>query len=121
VFNKGNLKFFGYVFSKSGLSPDPDKIKDIVSMPKPTSASEVRSLLGMANFCSRFIPEYATITEPLRKLTHKNSVWEWTKKQEKSLKQIREALTNAPTLAYFNENHETEIFVDASPVGLGAI
>ena len=27
VFNKGNLKFFGYVFSKSGLSPDPDKIK----------------------------------------------------------------------------------------------
>ena len=121
VFNKGNLKFFGYVFSKSGLSPDPDKIKDIVSMPKPTSASEVRSLLGMANFCSRFIPEYATITEPLRKLTHKSSVWEWTEKQEKSLKQIREALTNAPTLAYFNENHETEIFVDASPVGLGAI
>ena len=27
----------------------------------------------------------------------------------------------ARTVAYFNENHETEIFVHESPVGLGAI
>jgi len=121
VFNKENLSFFGYTFSKNGLSADPKKIADIVSMPNPTNASEVRSLLGMANFCSRFIGDYATITEPLRKLTHKNATWEWSEKEENSLKRIRKALTRAPTLVYFNEKSDTEVFVDASPVGLGAI
>ena len=121
VFNKQSLDFFGYTFSASGLSVDAKKVQDIVSLPPPSNISEVRSLLGMANFSSRFIPNYATLTQPLRSLLHKNVKFRWSTEQDASLIAIRQALSNAPVLAYFNENRVTEIFTDASPVGLGAI
>ena len=33
--------------------------------------TEIKSLLGMTNFCNKLIPEYSTITAPLRQLTKK--------------------------------------------------
>ena len=120
-YRKKKLEFFGYVFSDEGMSPDPNKIKDILQLNAPTSTSEVRSLLGMTNYCSRFIKDYATTTEPLRKLTYKNQQWEWTARHQHALAQLKTALASAPVTAYFDPEKETEISVDASPVGLGAI
>ena len=75
----------------------------------------------MTNYCSRFIKDYATTTEPLRKLTYKNQQWEWTARHQHALAQLKTALASAPVTAYFDPEKETEISVDASPVGLGAI
>ena len=50
-FRKDKLEFFGYVFSKDGISPDPKKVADVVNLQTPSTASEVRSLLGMTNYC----------------------------------------------------------------------
>ena len=120
-YGKDKLEFYGYVFSGDSIAPDPKKIDDIVNLQTPTSASEVRSLLGMTNYCSRFIPDYATKTEPLRKLTHKDQPWEWTSQHDSAVDQLKEALVNAPVTAYFDPTKDTEISVDASPVGLAAI
>ena len=104
-----------------GITPDPKKIEDIVNLQTPTSASEVRSLLGMTNYCSRFIPDYATKTEPLRKLTHKDQPWEWTPRHDSAVNELKDALAKAPVTAYFDPVKDTELSVDASPVGLAAI
>ncbi len=120
-YSKSNLEFFGYVFGANGMAPDPTKVQDILNLKAPTSVTEVRSLLGMTNYCARFIEGYATLTEPLRALTHKNHTWEWTTKQDRALAQLKHVLANAPVTAYFNPEQTTEISVDASPVGLGAI
>ena len=120
-YGKDKLEFYGYVFSGDGIAPDPKEIDDIVNLQTPTSASEVRSLLGMTNYCSRFIPDYATKTEPLRKLTHKDQPWEWTSQHDSAVDQLKEALVNAPVTAYFDPTKNTEISVDTSPVGLAAI
>ena len=77
--------------------------------------------MGMANYCSRFIPDFATVTEPLRKLTRKSTPWQWGAEQDAALSTLRESLTSETTMAYFDPNRETELIVDASPVGLGAI
>lgn len=91
-------------------------------MAPPTSASEVRSLLGMSNYLSRFIPDYATITEPLRMLTHdKGSEWEWSDRQTAALEQLKHSLISAPVVSYFDPNKDIEIITDASPVGIGAV
>ena len=63
-----NLELFGLVFTEQGISPDPKKIDAFANTKQPTTVSEVRSLLGMANYSSKFIKNYATITEPLREL-----------------------------------------------------
>uniref|UniRef100_H3A6Z3 Gypsy retrotransposon integrase-like protein 1 n=1 Tax=Latimeria chalumnae TaxID=7897 RepID=H3A6Z3_LATCH len=116
VFNKSNLKFFGYVFTENGITVNPKKIQAIHDLETPTNATEVRSLLGMINFCCRFIPQYATLTQPLRELTK-----EWSAKHEEALTKLQETLLCPPVLAYFDSDRETEILVDASPVGLTAI
>ena len=78
-FLKKNLEFFGLVFTEKGISPDPKKVDAFVNTKQPTTVSEVRSLRyvsevrGMANYSSKFIKNYATITEPLRQLTRKNT------------------------------------------------
>ena len=120
-YSKDKLEFFGYVFSKDGISPDPKKVEDVVNLHTPSTASEVRSLLGMTNYCSRFIPDYATKTEPLRKLTHKDQPWCWTAEHDRAVSQLKDALVTAPVTAYFDPDKDTEISVDASPVGLAAI
>ena len=65
------LSFFGQIFMKEGTRPDPKKINDLLHAPKPTNTHEVRSFLGMANYSSKYIQNFATITAPLRELTKK--------------------------------------------------
>ena len=121
VYSKDRLEFFGYIFSKEGISADPKKVEAILNIQPPTNATEVRSLLGMSNYCSRFVKGYATITQPLRELTQKDTPWQWTTRHYHALAQLKEALSKAPVTAYFDPDRETSIYVDASPVGLGAI
>lgn len=121
VYAKRTLEFFGNVFTERGIMADPKKIQSIVNMNMPTNASEVRSLLGMTNYCARFIPNYATVSEPLRRLTRQDTPWQWTNEQESALAQLKQKLCNAPVMSYFDSDKQTEIHTDASPVGLGAI
>lgn len=65
------IEFFDMVFSADGMSPDPAKMEALKQAEAPTSVSDVRSLLGMTNYVSRFIRDYADIVAPLRDLTHK--------------------------------------------------
>ena len=121
VYNQAELALFGYVFSADGMSPYPSKVQEIINLATPFTVSEVRSLLGMANYCSRFIPSYSTITQPLRELTQQSTPWKWTSRQQHALQQVKDALAKASATAYFDPDKRTEILVDASPVGLGAI
>ena len=73
-YNKRSLEFLGHTFGNEGISPSDLKIKAIPGLPDPKNASEVRSLLGMTNFCgAEFIPNYATFTHELRQLTKKKT------------------------------------------------
>ncbi|KAL9985759.1 hypothetical protein ACROYT_G008200, partial [Oculina patagonica] len=90
-------------------------------MTEPESVSEVKSLLGMAQYVSRYIPEYATITAPLRALTKKETPWQWSDEQQHAFDKLKDSLTKNHVMSYFNPAQETEVIVDASPVGLGGI
>ena len=121
-FEQSEIQFFGHTFSENGLSPSKDKIEAFLNMPAPRNQSDVRSLLGMANSCGqRFIKNYATVTHNLRLLIKKETSWEWTEKHDSSLDQLKKCLTSVPALGYYNRKLETEVYVDASPVGISAI
>ena len=63
------VKFMGHVISKDGLKLDPDKATAIKNMPKPTSKSEVLTLLWFVNYLSKFLPKPSDLSAPLRELT----------------------------------------------------
>ena len=120
-FNKPSISFFGFVFSDQGISPDPKKVEAIYNASPPTTASGVRSFLGMATYCAKFIPKFSDVSEPLRELTKKNQTFQWSARQEKSFQEIKELLTSAQVMAYFDPDKETQLVTDASPTGLSAI
>ena len=81
----------------------------------------MRSFLGLVNFSARFIPDLATTSEPLRQLTSKGVVFQWTKVHENAFNKLKSQLANAESLAYFDKDAKTKIIADASPIGLGAV
>ena len=120
-FNKTRLEFFGFIFSAGGISADPKKVAALQQASDPQDPTEVRSLLGMANYCSRFIKDFASIAAPLRDLTKKDTPWHWSPEQANALQVIKDSLSSDTVMSYFDPAKETELIVDASPVGLGAI
>ena len=75
----------------------------------------------MTQYVSRFIPNYATITAPLRFLTRQDTPWKWEQEEQKALEKLKEALVGDKVIPYFDPPKQTEIIVDARPVGLGGL
>ena len=120
-FHMTQMVFMGLVLSDNGIGPAEDKVKAIVDAREPQSASEVRSFLGLANYNARFIPDFATVAEPLRRLTKKGVRFEFGEEQKNAFNELKRRLSSAETLGYFDKDAKTLIIADASPVGLGAI
>ena len=100
-FDQSSLTFFGFIFSASGISPDPKKVKAIHNVPSPTSAGAVRSFLGMVNYCAKFIRNFSDMTKPLRALTTKSTLFKWTDGHEQAFLDIKQALTSDIVISYF--------------------
>ena len=73
------------------------------------------------NYCSRYIPDYSSVTYPLRQLTKENKPFHWDKAQDESFQKLKEALSSAPVLIHYNLSYPTRLVVDASPWALEAV
>lgn len=120
-FNVPKIKFFGYIISAAGVRPTDQTVAAIRNARKPNNASEVRSFLGLVNYCSRFIPNFSTLAAPLRQLTCKSVPWTWTDLHQNAFERLQHVLTSDLVTAHFDPSAPTQLRVDASPVGLGAI
>ena len=121
VFGLHQIEMLGHVISKEGIKPDPKKIEAVSNARRPENVQELRSFLGTCGFLMKFIPDYANLSEPLRRLTRKHQEWEWTSETEKSFNDMKRALVSKPCLAYYKIGAPTLVISDASPVGLGAV
>ena len=77
LFNTDRLVFMGMLLSEKGIGPTADRVKAVLEVEEPKSASDVRSFLGLANYSSQFIPHFATLSESLRRLTRKETPFEF--------------------------------------------
>ncbi|KAJ8050489.1 hypothetical protein HOLleu_03714 [Holothuria leucospilota] len=115
------LQFFGHILSHEGVSPDPQKVAAIQDASPPANVSDLKSFLGMVTYCARLIPNLATISQPLRELTKESTQWIWGDTQDQDFQEIKSKLASNCSTAYSDPSKHTELNVDASPVGLGAI
>ena len=71
-FGPKEVQYLGHVLSADGIRIGEDRIKAIIDLKTPTTIKEFRSVLGTINFVRKFIPNLATIIEPLVALTRKS-------------------------------------------------
>ena len=109
------------LLSEKGLGPTEDRVKAVVEAEEPKNATDVHSFLGLANYSSRFISHFAALSEPLRRLTEKETPFEFGPEQTKSFESFKQKMAETCTLTYFDKTAPTKIITDASPVGLGAV
>ena len=90
-------------------------------MKKTDDVAAVQRLMGTVRYLSKFLSDLSQICEPIRHLTHKDVLWFWTKEQDAAFNKIKEAVTSATVLKYFDSSKPTEGSGDASSQGLGFV
>jgi len=77
--------------------------------------------LGILNYYHRFLPDAATILEPLHQLLRKGSTWQWQKEQQEAFAKSKELLQSVELLVHFDPAKELVLATDASNYGEGAV
>ena len=95
------MTFVWYLVSKEGIGMDPLKVSAVLDWPTPKTVKEVQSYLGFANFYTKFINNYSTLTTPLTSLTHKKTKFAWSPEAEAAFRTLQQAFTTAPILQHF--------------------
>ena len=119
VLRTPSVTFLGHIVTGEGLKPDPNKVQAILKLPNPTNPTEVQRLQGSVQYLARFLPKLSETFEPLRKLTHKGEPWEWKEEHDIAMAEIKQLLTSAPILSFYDPDKELTIQCDASKAGLG--
>ena len=65
------VPFIGHLLTSEVLKSDPKKVEAICSMPKPEDAQAVQRFVNT-------VKDLSDMSEPLRRLTHKDVPREWS-------------------------------------------
>ena len=103
-FLQNEILYMGHKISADGIAPDSTKIDVINTLKAPNNIKELHSFLGMITYCSKFLPNFATNTDPLRQLLKKDITWEWNQTHQDTFDNLKTLLLSSDTLAYFNPN-----------------
>ena len=89
--------------------------------PASTKVTELRSILGLANYYKRFIKGYSKIACPLTDLLKKERKWEWDANCQVSFQKLKDAITSEPVLRQPDLELLFEVHTDSSDRALGGV
>ncbi|CAM8951058.1 unnamed protein product [Rhodiola kirilowii] len=117
---RAKIQYMGHIISAQGVGVDPEKVSAIQGWPTPATVKQLRSFIGLAGYYRRFIKHYAHITSPLTDLLCKDAFL-WSNQATIAFTKLKEALSQAPTLALPDFNTTFEVETDVSGWGMGAV
>uniref|UniRef100_A0A8C8DE10 Gypsy retrotransposon integrase-like protein 1 n=1 Tax=Oryzias sinensis TaxID=183150 RepID=A0A8C8DE10_9TELE len=77
--------------------------------------------MGMVNFIGKFIPNLKSRTSCMCELLHKESEFKWTVRHEREWQQLKNMLTTAPVLSFYDHTKKIKLSTDASKDGICAV
>ena len=86
----------------------------IIEWKLPRNVTEVRSFLGLAGYCKRFLKWFSMTAALMTRLLQKNVRFEWSEKCQTSFENLKSFLTEAPVFTQLTYGNEYVLFSDAS-------
>lgn len=120
-FFRKEVTFLGHKITDKGILPDDSKHDAINKYPLPKSADEVKRFVAFCNYYRRFIPNFASVTQPLNKLTRKSVDFLWTRECQNSFDHLKKALISPQILQYPDFTKQFIVTTDASKDACGAV
>ncbi|OWY95724.1 polyprotein, partial [Phytophthora megakarya] len=113
------IPVLGCYVSKNGVRADPEKVTSICSWPTPTSPTELRQWLGMANYLHKYTKNYAGLIQPLSSLLKKDATWDWRPEHREAFDAVKTSLASAPILMLPDDSKLFHVVCDASDFVIG--
>ena len=115
------LTYCGYEINGRGIKPVEAKVEAIQNAPVPENVTQLRAFLGMLNYYNRFLPDIATVLEPLHRLLRQGTKWCWKTEQQVAFDKSKKLLQSANLLVHFQPDLKLILASDASDYGVGAV
>ncbi len=124
-FAKSSVKYLGHIVSTEGRAPLLDRTTAIVNWPRPKTVKELQSFLGVANYYSMFIPDFAKMAAPLNDIVGKatkaaGKVIVWTPEGEAGFEELRKSFIAPAMLKPLDPLKPFVVECDASSRSIGA-
>ena len=113
--------FLGVIIGLEGIKMEEEKVKGVLEWLILKYIKDVQKFLGLANYYCRFIEGFASIVRPLHDMVKKDKKWEWTEKQEKVFRELKERFTKEPVLVAPDIDKKMRMEVDVLDYATGGV
>ena len=120
-FGRSSVGFLGHVISQAGVGVDPRKVAAVAEWARPTSCTDVRRFIGLANYYRRFVRGFSSLAAPLTTLCSPRASFRWGVAEQQSFDALKSSLTSAPVLRVWDPARPTRLITDASELAVSAI
>ncbi len=110
--------YLGHTLSVEGLKPSVDKVKAITEFRQPKNISELKSFIGLINYCSKFLQGLNSRAAELYKLLKSNTKYLWSTEHSKVFEEIKCEISKEPFLVHYNSELPIVVTADACDVGI---
>ena len=114
TFKKPSVKFFGNIYKKDGVKPDPEKVQAIVDLRRPEDKGELRTFLGMVGYLQQFLPKLSELEKPLREMDKRNVAFTWDANHQRTFEEIKKLVATDVILAYYDRKKPVVLQTDYS-------
>ena len=134
TFATDEIEYLGYMLTRSGIKPQPEKVSAILALQPPTNVKELRKFLGIVQYYRDLWEKRSDMLAPLtdlvgecgetkvtKKKGTKKNPWHWDQVHQEAFDSIKRTIARDVTLAYPDFAKRFDIYTDASKSQLGAV